>query len=939
MNQRAAYGNQGEYSLISTPGSRSTRNIWTHTDSSGTDTVWLFGGQGLGSSSSAGLLNDLWQFDPLHNQWRWVGGSTLQNQTGIYGVKGEYAAGNWPGGRVDSTSWTATALDGSATLWLFGGLGHGDLQEEGYLNDLWQYNPQLNQWRWMGGSKLVNSKGSYGTIRSYAIDNTPGARIRMASWTVHHANGSSSLWLFGGNGYGSEESVGRLNDLWQFSSSSGEWRWITGDNTVGSLGMYGTEGAFDPDNQPGARASTNTWLSRDESGSLSFLLFGGDGYGQSLSRGRLNDLWEHYVYTDESAAMPPQAPPIAEGSPSPEDPSPPGVTIPPTLSPPIASPPGTQPPQTSPSLAEQESSAAPEGSGEGGGTDIAVIAGAVGGGVALIAIIIIAVWYRKKSNQEMLQVSKSTEFWRKGSFMKSNALSLSGSSEKCGSGLSTTKDMPGTIRIKTGISVLDTCLSLATAIINMTRRVVANHARCERLALRIGAMLPLLNALQEYLGQADEQLGNKAAMLGPVLEPLHGVLQRASNIIEQWSQQDRSFLSALLSMSRKDGFESRFREVSQDLSESFNDLALALQLQVPNFSNSMVSQTQNAARALDPGRSEGQDKSDAREDLKDMAETLAEHGHSWDKMTKEERVELQKQYQSYGLDLQALMKQERQRTIQEKIRDLKISWADVQLAEVVGQGGYGKVRRGYWRSIQVAIKEFSQSHLTERMKRLVHHEAYIMSLLRHPNIAVFYGIIDEIEHFALVLEYYGRGSVAHVLESNKEITWAWKLQVVTDIAFGMEYLHSRPYERVVHGDLKPENVLLNDKGTAVVTDFGVSRVQSYTNTVVPFSSGLSLCYAAPELFINTTGSREPSSDVYSFGMLMFAVATRTPPFSGVDPRIVTRLVEDGRRPAIPSSLQSKHPDYVKLMCACWSQDPAKRPKFLDIAKALKSMQE
>eukprot|EP00963_Diacronema_lutheri_P012263 scaffold1692_cov288-Pavlova_lutheri.AAC.1 len=73
-----------------------------------------------------------------------------------------------------------------------------------------------------------------------------------------------------------------------------------------------------------------------------------------------------------------------------------------------------------------------------------------------------------------------------------------------------------------------------------------------------------------------------------------------------------------------------------------------------------------------------------------------------------------------------VLKQERRLTIQEKIGDLKIAWKDMKLNEVIGTGGYAKVYRGHWRSFEIAVKEFTQAHLTERSKRVVHHEAYIM---------------------------------------------------------------------------------------------------------------------------------------------------------------------------------------------------------------------
>mmetsp|Transcript_9715 Transcript_9715/g.58932 ORF Transcript_9715/g.58932 Transcript_9715/m.58932 type:complete len:282 (+) Transcript_9715:3029-3874(+) len=275
---------------------------------------------------------------------------------------------------------------------------------------------------------------------------------------------------------------------------------------------------------------------------------------------------------------------------------------------------------------------------------------------------------------------------------------------------------------------------------------------------------------------------------------------------------------------------------------------------------------------FEPAHATMEDKEDIKEDLKDFAETLTEHGNSWEGMSNSQRAEFHRQFESHGLDLQSLLKQELRRNMKEKVQDLKISWSDIHVLELIGQGGYGKVYRGHWSSLEVAVKEFSQVHLTQPVKRVVHHEAYVMSLLRPPNIAVLYGLVDEGKHFALVMEYYGRGSLAQTLESNLQLSWSWKRRVLMDVARGMSYLHSCPYESVVHGDLKPDNILLNDKGVAIVADFGVSRVQSYTNTINLTSPGASVVYAAPELFRNPSCHRQASSDVYSFAMVAFAIA-------------------------------------------------------------------
>ncbi len=119
----------GSYGSSPVPGSRDSSVAWT--DTSGN--LWLFGGYGYASTSTAGELNDLWKFNPGARQWTWVNGGNQINQVGSYGS--QPGTPGMPGARSSANAWFSTS--GSGSLWLFGGWeGNGN-----YLNDLWQYTP------------------------------------------------------------------------------------------------------------------------------------------------------------------------------------------------------------------------------------------------------------------------------------------------------------------------------------------------------------------------------------------------------------------------------------------------------------------------------------------------------------------------------------------------------------------------------------------------------------------------------------------------------------------------------------------------------------------------------------------------------------------------------------------------------------------------------
>ncbi len=193
------YGTKGVSNINNKPGSRNSATAWVENNN-----LWMFGGTGNTDYNSFGLLNDLWKYNSLTNEWTWVNGDIGSYIGGIYGTIGIPGAVNKPGSRNGSQGWN----DGQGNLWLFGGDGflfYG-LGGEGKLNDLWKYNIASNQWTWTKGDNSVNNSGEYGTQGVSDPNNKPGGRKGAIPWK----GSGSKIWLFGGYEYT------HLNDLWKY---------------------------------------------------------------------------------------------------------------------------------------------------------------------------------------------------------------------------------------------------------------------------------------------------------------------------------------------------------------------------------------------------------------------------------------------------------------------------------------------------------------------------------------------------------------------------------------------------------------------------------------------------------------------------------------------------------------------------------------------------
>jgi N-acetylneuraminic acid mutarotase len=272
--QRGIYGTLGVPGPENVPGARILPVSWT--DSSGN--LWLFGGEGYDPSGGFGLFNDLWKYTPSTAEWTWMSGSNTVGQPGVYGTLGVPTASNVPGGRETGVGWT----DSSGNLWLFGGGENAENLGPGAFNDLWKYTQSTGEWTWMGGSNSAKQAGVYGTKGVPAAGNVPGARYGAYIGT----DSSGNVWLFGGEGYDAYGNEDELNDLWKYTPSTREWTWMSGSNSGGQAGGYGSKGVPAAGNVPGARELGVSWM--DSSGNL--WLFGGLG---ATPIGGLNDLWKY----------------------------------------------------------------------------------------------------------------------------------------------------------------------------------------------------------------------------------------------------------------------------------------------------------------------------------------------------------------------------------------------------------------------------------------------------------------------------------------------------------------------------------------------------------------------------------------------------------------------------------------------------------------------
>ncbi|KAK6163204.1 hypothetical protein DH2020_000068 [Rehmannia glutinosa] len=206
--------------------------------------------------------------------------------------------------------------------------------------------------------------------------------------------------------------------------------------------------------------------------------------------------------------------------------------------------------------------------------------------------------------------------------------------------------------------------------------------------------------------------------------------------------------------------------------------------------------------------------------------------------------------------------------------DLEVATCNFSESFRIGQGGCGIVYKGEMLGKTVAIKKL-HSYSMQRQTEF-HKAVQVLGKLHHPRLVELIGVCPESS--SLVYEYLPGGSLKNHL-CNKDISvlnWKIRARIVADIASALLFLHSFTSKKIVHGNLKPENLLLDSQNRCKISDYGDNMlIASQTFRCPSFrrcsaSSGVCL-YTDPES--HRTGALTYKSDIYSFGVIVLQLVT------------------------------------------------------------------
>nr|XP_040247639.1 receptor-like kinase LIP1 isoform X2 [Aegilops tauschii subsp. strangulata] len=261
---------------------------------------------------------------------------------------------------------------------------------------------------------------------------------------------------------------------------------------------------------------------------------------------------------------------------------------------------------------------------------------------------------------------------------------------------------------------------------------------------------------------------------------------------------------------------------------------------------------------------------------------------------------------------------------------------------LIGKGGFGEVYRGLVGGVQVVVRKVNSGRVlcTEQFA----NEVIIQSEVIHTNIVRLIGCCLEVDAPMLVYEFVSRGSLDDILHSNKvPLNLDLRLSIAAQSSQGLAYMHSHANCKILHGDFRPANILLDDKFVPKITDFGMSRmaVADYGRTGIIVDT-VYTAYTDP-VYIQK-GLLTEKSDVYSFGVVMLELLTRKKATHADNNSLVRNFLDNHKQRRKSTELFDKEIsvagdlellDYLtEIAVECLNLDVDERPTMTEVAMRL-----
>ncbi|XP_058501728.1 mixed lineage kinase domain-like protein [Solea solea] len=471
------------------------------------------------------------------------------------------------------------------------------------------------------------------------------------------------------------------------------------------------------------------------------------------------------------------------------------------------------------------------------------------------------------------------------------------------------------------MDIIDPILSIASEIYTLVENVKANKKRCQRVSDRVRALEDLVRSIKERGTIQD------SADVGQSLKELSITLKSAQHLIKKYTS--ANWMQRILKSS---SHGDEFNSVNERLNDAFQVLSGALQVE---HGNMLYQVFELSSRVKE-------DEVDGKADDAELKELLLEYM----KNQQEKMDAMHREFENVKVNVEKVMEMlNKPRVTDEDIRMIRPDELKYDLPKnPFMKTSTSEVYKGEYHGFAVVIKRYIDpvNPSPREVRSVFNKEVETMRRFESPNILRMFGICVQDEdgpnpQFLIIMEYCEKGSLRQVLDSEAKLSWIRKARMCFDAAQGIYRLHQTEVKSKVHGCINSSKFLVAEGYRVKLGGFELAKTETSLKKPIKEKDReiRSLCYSSPQMLSDINHVYSKECEMYSFGIVLWEIATRKRPFEGFsDKEIYQKVCKDKCQEMLPDDCPESLEQLIK---ACRSFDSFHRPSSGVLLDKLRSV--
>ncbi|XP_041650846.1 mixed lineage kinase domain-like protein isoform X2 [Cheilinus undulatus] len=466
---------------------------------------------------------------------------------------------------------------------------------------------------------------------------------------------------------------------------------------------------------------------------------------------------------------------------------------------------------------------------------------------------------------------------------------------------------------------VDPILSLASEIYQLVENVKANKKRCRRVSQRVKALEELVWSIKQRETRKISSDVEKA------LQELCITLASAQELIRKYTA--ATWMERIIN-SGSHGDE--FNSVNERLNDAFQILSGSLQVEQGNILYKVFELTSR----------EKEDEVDGRDDDAELKKTL----ETYMKDQQEKIDKMLKDFELVKINVVKVMEMlNKPSATDEAIRMIKPEEIKYEYPKKPFMTtATSEVYKGQYHGFKVAIKRYTDPVNTSprEVRSVFQKDVETMRRFESPNILRMFGICVQDEEgpepqFLIIMEYCEKGSLRQVLDSSSRLSWTRKASMCLGAAQGLYRLHQTEKKSKVHGCINSSKFLVAEGYIVKLGGFELAKTETSLKKASKDKEIRSVCYSSPQMLDNINHIYSKECEMYSFGIVLWEIATRKKPFDGCSSKdIYQKVCKEKFMEPLPDDCPEP---LASLINACRASDSFQRPSAGVLVDKLRSV--